>query len=65
MTDIKTVTDQILKIVEGEGTAKESGRKYYFVDILINDLQITRIFPKDTERSYFKSLIGQYLKMTN
>jgi len=57
--------EQVLTITEGNGIAKESKREYYYVDISINGLQITRLFPKDTERSYYKSLVGQYLKMSD
>jgi len=65
MTEKQMATNQIIEIVEGDGIAKETKRPYYFVDININGLQITRLFPKDTERTYFKTLIGQYLKMSD
>lgn len=59
----KTLNDQMITIKEGTGTSKESKREYYFIDIEINGVQITRLFPKDTEKTYFKTLLGSYLKM--
>jgi hypothetical protein len=63
MVDPKNVNNQVLEIKEGNGIAKESKRDYYYVDILINGTQITRLFPKDTEKTYFKSLLGSFVKM--
>lgn len=53
----------VLTIVDGSGVAKESGRAYNFIDVLIGDTQITRLFPKDTEKLYFQSLLGSYKKI--
>lgn len=59
----KAINDQMITIKEGTGLSKEAKREYYFVDIEINGVQITRLFPKDTEKTYFKTLLGSYLKM--
>jgi len=42
--------------------AKESGRPYEYVSVEVEGTELTRIFIKQTEKSYFQSLIGEYEK---
>lgn len=53
---------QILTISFKKANAKETGREYEYVSIEIDGVEINRIFIKNTEKSYFSSLIGSYQK---
>lgn len=53
----------LLQIVSAN--AKETGRPYQYVSIKIEDVELPRIYIKDTEKSYYASLIGEYEKSSN
>jgi len=53
---------RILSISLEQGIAKESGRAYEYVSLKIDGTEINRIFIKQTEKTYFASLTGDYSK---
>lgn len=50
---------QKIKIELKNGTAK-SGTKYTYVQLIIDEVVIDRIFLKETEKEYFTKLEGEY-----
>lgn len=50
---------QKINIALKNGTAK-SGTKYTYVQILIDEVVIDRIFLKETEKEFFSKLEGEY-----
>jgi len=52
----------MLNISLEKANAKATGREYQYVSVMIDGIELTRIFIKATELQYFKSLLGQYVK---
>jgi len=54
---------QVLNISFQKANAKESGREYEYVSINIDGTELTRIFIRQTEKTYYQSLLGDYQKI--
>ena len=50
----------MLKISFEKALAKATGREYEYISISVDGLEINRIFFRQTERSYYESLVGDY-----
>jgi len=52
----------MLEISLEQANAKATGRLYEYVSIKVEGIELTRIFIKGTEKSYYESLLGSYKK---
>jgi len=52
----------MLNISLEKANAKATGREYEYVSISIDGIELTRIFIKQTEKSYYRALLGSYVK---
>lgn len=50
-------------IVAKSDISSKTGKPYNYISVSVGDIELTRLFPRATEKSFYASILGDYKKI--